>query len=101
MACFTAGTTCCEDSQLLTWSQALGSGVYTHDPHVPLIRALLQVLSQPPLHGWEWGKAMPQADQAPPNQTARSGQRLRAGLSAPQPGLGHRLTQPGTLSHEH
>lgn len=101
MAYFPDGTTCRDDSQLLTRSQARGSGVYTHDPHLPLTRALLQVLSQPPLHGREWGKAMPQADQAPPNQTARSGQRLRAGLSAPGPGLGHHLTQPRTLSNEH
>ena len=92
MAHFTDGTTCCDDSQLLTRSQARGSGVYTHDPHLPRTRALLQVLSQPPLHGRAWGKAMPQADQAPPNQTARIGQRLRAGLSAPGPGLGHHLT---------
>ena len=100
MAYFTDGATCRDDAQLLTWSQALGPGIYTHVPHTLFTRAPLQVLFQPPLHGWEWGKTMPQADQAPPNQTAQSGQRLRAGLSAPGPGLARHLTQPRTLSHK-
>ena len=57
------------------------------------------VLTAPSMVGG--GEAVSWAGQVLLDHTAHREQRLRAELSASGPRLGHRLTQPRTLSHQH